>query len=73
MPTATAASKIAAPKPVPAPNGDFYQLIDSVRAEAGSRSIEELEAERDEVLLGLIELRNKVVKSSQTKSTEPVA
>src|SRR6202142_632786 len=28
MPTATAASKIAAPKPVPAPNGDFYQLIE---------------------------------------------
>jgi len=49
------------------------KLIDSVHAEAGSRSIAELEAERDEVLLGLIELRNKVAKSSQTKSTEPVA
>ena len=49
------------------------KLIDSVHAEAGSRSIEELEAERDEVLLGLIELRNKVSKSSQTKSTERVA
>jgi len=36
-------------------------------------SIDELAAERDEVLLGLIELRNKVAKSSQTKSTEPVA
>src|SRR5712664_2922597 len=48
-------------------------LIDSVHAEAGSRTIQELEAERDEVLLGLIELRNKVAKSSQTKSTEPVA
>jgi 3-hydroxyacyl-CoA dehydrogenase len=48
-------------------------LIDSVHAEAGSRTIEELEAERDEVLLGLIELRNKVARSSQTKSTEPVA
>jgi hypothetical protein len=46
------------------------KLIDSVHAEAGSRTIEELEAERDEVLLGLIELRNKVAKSSQTKSTE---
>src|SRR5882762_8710090 len=44
------------------------KLIDSVHAEAGSRTIEELEAERDEVLLGLIELRNKVAKSSQTKS-----
>ena len=49
------------------------KLIDSVHAEAGSRSIDELAAERDEVLLGLIELRNKVAKSSQTKSTEPVA
>jgi hypothetical protein len=48
-------------------------LIDSVRAEAGSRTIQELEAERDEVLLGLIELRNKVARSSQTKSTEPVS
>src|SRR5712671_2123124 len=44
------------------------KLIDSVHAEAGSRTIEELEAERDEVLLGLIELRNKVAKSSQTKT-----
>src|SRR5450755_997278 len=49
------------------------KLIDSVHAEAGSRSIGELEAERDEVLLGLLELRNKVAKSSQTKSTERVA
>ncbi|QCP52652.1 3-hydroxyacyl-CoA dehydrogenase [Trinickia violacea] len=36
------------------------KLIDSVHAEAGSRSIEELEAERDEVLLGLLELRRKI-------------
>jgi 3-hydroxyacyl-CoA dehydrogenase len=35
------------------------KLIDSVHAEAGSRTIEELAAERDEVLLGLIELRRK--------------
>jgi 3-hydroxyacyl-CoA dehydrogenase len=49
------------------------KLIDSVHAEAGSRSIDELAAERDEVLLGLIELRNKVANASQTKSTEPVA
>src|SRR6476619_6861277 len=48
------------------------KLINSVHAEVGSRSIDELEAERDEVLLGLIELRNKVAKSSQTKSKEPV-
>jgi len=33
------------------------KLIDSVHAEVGSRTIEELEAERDEVLLGLIESR----------------
>src|SRR6267154_4625482 len=46
------------------------KLIDSVHAEAGSRSIAELEAERDEVLLGLIELRKKVAKSSQTKTPE---
>ena len=32
-------------------------LIDSVHAEVGSRTIEELEAERDEILMGLIELR----------------
>src|SRR5881394_1331336 len=48
------------------------KLIDGLHAEVGSRTIEALEAERDEVLLGLIELRNKVAKSSQTKSTEPV-
>ena len=46
MPTATAASKSAAAKPAPVPNGDFYQLI---------------------------ELRNKVARSSQTKLTAPVA
>jgi 3-hydroxyacyl-CoA dehydrogenase len=48
------------------------KLIDGVHAEAGSRTIEELEAERDEVLLGLIELRNKAARSSQSKSKEPV-
>jgi 3-hydroxyacyl-CoA dehydrogenase len=49
------------------------KLIDGVHAEVGSRSIDNLAAERDEVLLGLIELRKKVAKTSQTKSTEPVA
>jgi hypothetical protein len=35
MPTATAASKIAAaPKPVPLPNADFYQLIELGEIEA---------------------------------------
>jgi 3-hydroxyacyl-CoA dehydrogenase len=49
------------------------KLINSVHAEAGSRSIDELAAERDEVLLGLIELRNRTAKSSQTKVTATVA
>jgi 3-hydroxyacyl-CoA dehydrogenase len=35
------------------------KLIDSVHAEVGSRSIAELEKQRDEVLLGLLELRRK--------------
>jgi 3-hydroxyacyl-CoA dehydrogenase len=33
------------------------KLVDSVHAEVGSRTIEELESERDEILLGLLELR----------------
>jgi 3-hydroxyacyl-CoA dehydrogenase len=49
------------------------KLIDSVHAEVGSRTIAELEAERDEVLLGLLELRKKAAKSNQAKSIEPVA
>ena len=40
------------------------KLIDSVHAEVGSRSIEELEAERDALLLGLLELRNEVSRSN---------
>ena len=35
------------------------KLVDSVHVEVGSRTIEELEAERDEILLGLLELRTK--------------
>jgi carnitine 3-dehydrogenase len=35
------------------------KLIDSVHAEVGTRTIQELEAERDELLLGLIALRTK--------------
>ena len=35
------------------------KLIDGVHAEVGSRTIEELEAERDEILLGLLELRSR--------------
>src|SRR6201987_3039999 len=49
------------------------KLIQSVHAEAGSRTIEELEAKRDEVLLGLIELRKKADGSGQTKSKASVA
>ena len=42
------------------------RLIDSVHAEVGSRTIEELEAERDQVLLGLLELRHKVAKPAKS-------
>jgi 3-hydroxyacyl-CoA dehydrogenase len=35
------------------------KLIDGLHAEVGSRSIPELEAQRDEILLGLLELRKK--------------
>jgi 3-hydroxyacyl-CoA dehydrogenase len=35
------------------------KLIDGVHAEVGSRTIEELEADRDETLIGLLELRTK--------------
>ena len=42
------------------------QLIDSVRAEVGLRSVDELAAERDEMLLQLIELRAKVERRSTT-------
>jgi hypothetical protein len=33
------------------------ELIDGVHVEPGSRSIDDLAAERDEILLGLLELR----------------
>jgi 3-hydroxyacyl-CoA dehydrogenase len=41
------------------------QLIDSVHAEVGSRSVDELAAERDEMLIELIQLRPKVESSSE--------
>jgi 3-hydroxyacyl-CoA dehydrogenase len=44
------------------------KLIDSVHTEVGSRSIEDLEAQRDEVLLGLIELRAKAEKTAAEKT-----
>ena len=40
------------------------KLADGVHQEVGSRSIEELEAQRDEVLLGLLELRTKSEQAS---------
>jgi 3-hydroxyacyl-CoA dehydrogenase len=46
------------------------KLIDDVHAEVGSRSISELEAERDEVLLGLIELRKQVTRTNAPKLKE---
>ena len=42
------------------------KLIDSVRSEVGSRTIDELAAKRDEVLLGLLELRAKAEKVPAT-------
>ncbi|WP_027545713.1 3-hydroxyacyl-CoA dehydrogenase NAD-binding domain-containing protein [Bradyrhizobium sp. WSM2254] len=46
------------------------KLIDGVHAEVGSRSISELEAERDEVLLGLIELRKRVEQAGAPRLKE---
>jgi hypothetical protein len=45
------------------------KLIDGVHAEVGARSIAELEAQRDEVLLGLLELRTKAQKTPATPKT----
>ena len=42
------------------------KLIDSVHAEVGARSIDELAAERDELLMGLLELRTKAAKISKS-------
>ena len=39
------------------------KLIDGVHAEVGSHSVDELAAERDEVPLGLLELRTKAGKA----------
>jgi 3-hydroxyacyl-CoA dehydrogenase len=54
-------------QPVLTPNVQ-KQLIESVRAEVGSRSVDELAAERDEMLLQLIELRTKVERGSATSA-----
>jgi 3-hydroxyacyl-CoA dehydrogenase len=42
------------------------KLIDGVHAEVGSRSIDDLAAERDELLMGLLELRTKAAKISKS-------
>src|SRR5258707_3960771 len=47
------------------------KLIDSVHAEVGSRSIDSLAAERDEMLLGLLELRVRTEKAFQLTSSPP--
>jgi hypothetical protein len=44
------------------------KLIDGVHAEVGLRSIDELAAKRDEILLGLIKLRKNVAKTSHRQS-----
>ena len=49
------------------------KLVESVHAEVGSRTIEELEAERDEILLGLIELRTKGGKGAATGKPKQAA
>jgi 3-hydroxyacyl-CoA dehydrogenase len=46
------------------------KLVDSVHAEVGSRSIEELEAERDELLLGLLELRAKRAENGDSQDRD---
>jgi 3-hydroxyacyl-CoA dehydrogenase len=49
------------------------KLVDSVHAEVGSRTIGELEAERDEILLGLIELRAKHRQMTSSRNPQPAA
>src|SRR4051794_12179190 len=50
------------------------KLIAGVHAEVGSRSVDELSAERDEVLLGLLELRNKAAEEeAQSRKIDRVA
>jgi 3-hydroxyacyl-CoA dehydrogenase len=50
------------------------KLIAGVHAEVGSRSIDDLAAERDEVLLGLLELRNKAAEeAAQPRKSDRVA
>jgi 3-hydroxyacyl-CoA dehydrogenase len=46
------------------------KLIDGLHAEVGSRSIPELEAQRDEILLGLLELRGKYEQPAVTSQSK---
>jgi 3-hydroxyacyl-CoA dehydrogenase len=46
------------------------KLVDGVHAEVGLRTIEELEAERDELLLGLLELRAKRAQSGESQDAD---
>src|SRR5712672_557508 len=61
---------LGSPELTPAVRG---KLIDGLRAEVGSRSIAELEAQRDEILLGLLELRRKYEKPSVTSQKTDAA
>jgi 3-hydroxyacyl-CoA dehydrogenase len=47
------------------------KLIDSVHAEIGSRTIAELEAERDDILLGLLELRTSRLSGRRSAVANP--
>jgi 3-hydroxyacyl-CoA dehydrogenase len=49
------------------------KLIDSVHAEVGSRSIDSLATERDEMLLGLLELRTRTEKAFQVDGRDAKA
>jgi 3-hydroxyacyl-CoA dehydrogenase len=49
------------------------KLIQSVKAEVGSRTIAELEAQRDELLLGLLELRNAPQQTSAARQSAAAA
>jgi hypothetical protein len=44
------------------------KLIEGVHAEVGSRSVDELAAERDEILLGLLELRGKSMEQAGSRT-----
>jgi ribosomal protein L29 len=51
----------------------FHAFFARVRADVGSRSIDELAAERDELLLGLLELRTKPANATAAKRATALA